>query len=210
MEFKDEIALTGELSEIGLPLRRNVDRSHRRGFELDGQWRAFPSLRLHGNANLSRNRIRSWTQFYDVYDESGAFLPSVSQEHREVNPLLTPAFVANLGADWTPVKGVSLSASGRYVAKAHLDNTNDETTTTPGFFDLDAVLSVDFGRFVKVGHPRLRVQMNNVLDNSRIFASGYSYLYFTRTANGAETLTGTPYYYPLATRAVFVGLDLKF
>ena len=70
--------------------------------------------------------------------------------------------------------------------------------------------AVDFGRFVKVGHPRLRVQMNNVLDNSRIFASGYSYLYFTRTANGAETLTGTPYYYPLATRAVFVGLDLKF
>jgi len=27
MEFTDEIALTGELSEIGLPLRRNVDSS---------------------------------------------------------------------------------------------------------------------------------------------------------------------------------------
>ena len=35
MDFDDEIALSGELSEIGLPLRRNVDESYRRGLELD-------------------------------------------------------------------------------------------------------------------------------------------------------------------------------
>ena len=38
MEFRDEIALTGELSDIGLPLRRNVDSSFRRGLELDLRW----------------------------------------------------------------------------------------------------------------------------------------------------------------------------
>ena len=210
MEFRNEIALTGELSEIGLPLRRNVDRSHRRGLELDASWQALPSLRVHGNANLSESRIGTWTQFYDVYDEAGSYLESVSQDHRDVRPLLTPPFVGNLGADWTPVKGLAISAVGRYVAKAHLDNTDDEATTTPGFFDLDAVLSLDLSRFIKVGQPRLRVQMDNVLDNSRIYASGYSYLYFTRAAGGGQTLTGTPYYYPLATRSVFVGLDLKF
>lgn len=209
MEFRNEIALTGELSEIGLPLRRNVDRSHRRGIELDASWQAAPSLRLHGNANLSESRIRTWTQFYDVYDEAGSYLESVSQDHRDVRPLLTPPFVGNLGADWTPAKGLGISAVGRYVARAHLDNTNDKATTTPGFFDLDAVVSVDLGRFIKVGHPRLRVQVNNVLDNSRIFASGYSYLYLTRGAGGSSTLTASPYYYPLATRSLFVGLDLK-
>jgi iron complex outermembrane receptor protein len=210
MEFRNEIALTGELSEIGLPLRRNVDRSHRRGLELDASWQALPSLRLHGNANLSESRIGTWTQFYDVYDEAGSYLESVSQDHHDVRPLLTPPFVGNLGADWTPAKGLAISAVGRYLAKAHLDNTDDEATTTPGFFDLDAVLTLDLGRFIKVGQPRLRVQLNNVLDNSRIYASGYSYLYFTRAADGGQSLTGTPYYYPLATRAVFVGLDLKF
>ena len=75
MEFRDEIALTGELSEIGLPLRRNVGSSHRRGLELDalvaavrarGAWRA--------TASLSRNRIDDWTQYYDVYDEAGAWV----------------------------------------------------------------------------------------------------------------------------------------
>ena len=209
MEFKNEIALTGELSEIGLPLRRNVDRSHRRGLELDANWRLAPSLRLKGSANLSRNRIRTWTQFYDVYDAEGNYLESFGQVHRDVDPLLTPPFVGNLGAEWAPVKGLRVSAFGRYVAKAYLDNTRNETTTTPGFWNLDATAALDLGRWIKVGQPRLRLQVNNVFDNRRMFASGYSYLYFTRDTGGAQTLTGTPYYYPLATRAVFLGLDLK-
>lgn len=209
MEFANEIALTGELSEIGLPLRRNVDRSHRRGVELDATWQAVPSLRLRGNANLSRNRIRAWSQFYDVYDRDGAWIDGVGRVHRDVNPLLTPAFVSNLGADWTPAKGLSVTALGRYVAKAYLDNTTNETTTTPAYFNLDATVSLDLGRWIRAAHPRLRVQVNNVLDNDRVFASGYSYLYFTRDPAGRESLSTIPYYYPLATRAVFVGLDLK-
>lgn len=209
MEFKNEIALTGELSEIGLPLRRNVDRSHRRGLEVDATWRVVPSLRLKGSANLSRNRIRTWTQFYDVYDPEGNYLESFGQNHHDVDPLLTPAFVGNLGADWTPVKGLTVSAFGRYVAKAYLDNTKNEATTTPGFWNLDATATLDLGRWIKAVQPRLRVQVNNVFDNHRMFASGYSYLYFIREAGSGQTLAGTPYYYPLATRAVFLGLDLK-
>ena len=46
MEFRHEIAATGELSDIGLPLRRNVNRSFRRGFELD-LGRCDLVLRLH-------------------------------------------------------------------------------------------------------------------------------------------------------------------
>jgi hypothetical protein len=46
MEFHDEIAQTGELSETFLPLRRNVARSHRRGLELDLRWEAMRSLRI--------------------------------------------------------------------------------------------------------------------------------------------------------------------
>ena len=78
MSFQDEIALSGELSEIGLPVRRNVPRSHRRGVELGLDWRANAQWRVLGTANLSRNRIEEWTQFYDVYDESGAWIDSTS------------------------------------------------------------------------------------------------------------------------------------
>ena len=57
MEFQNEIAATGEYSDIGLALRRNVDRSYRRGLELDAAWQARPGLRLRTVANLSRNVV---------------------------------------------------------------------------------------------------------------------------------------------------------
>ncbi|MGA7989908.1 MAG: TonB-dependent receptor, partial [Thermoanaerobaculia bacterium] len=53
MEFCNEIAATGELSPIGLPLRRNVDRSFRRGVEVEASWQAMESLRLSASASSS-------------------------------------------------------------------------------------------------------------------------------------------------------------
>jgi hypothetical protein len=48
-----------------------------------------------------------------------------------------------------------------------------------------------------------------VLDNDRLFPSGYSYLYLTR--DGPAALPGgTAYYYPSATRGVLVTLDVVF
>ena len=73
MEFDNEIALTGELSEIGLPVRRNVGRSHRRGVELDLGYVLSPPLApRRERPTFSRNRIVAWTQYYDVYDADGA------------------------------------------------------------------------------------------------------------------------------------------
>jgi iron complex outermembrane receptor protein len=76
MEFRDEIALTGELSDIGLPVRTNVDQSYRRGLEVDLRWRLGRSWTLLHSLNLSSNRIADWTQHYDVYDPHGAWIGS--------------------------------------------------------------------------------------------------------------------------------------
>ena len=88
MEFRDEIALTGELSAIGLPLRRNVARSTRRGFELDASWQALPALRLAAALNLNRSRLSEWTQFYDLYD-AGA-ISSAPRAARSTTSLPSP------------------------------------------------------------------------------------------------------------------------
>ncbi|HTS01427.1 MAG TPA: TonB-dependent receptor, partial [Thermoanaerobaculia bacterium] len=79
MEFRNEIAATGELSAIGQPLRKNVDKSFRRGIEIEGSWRALDALRISATANASRNRISTWTQFYDVYDANGDYAGSTSR-----------------------------------------------------------------------------------------------------------------------------------
>jgi iron complex outermembrane recepter protein len=205
MEFRDEIAQTGELSEIGLPLRRNVDRSYRRGLELEGAFRLAPSFRLSAGASLNGSRIRSWTQFLDVYDENGAFVTTEPRTFEDVPPLLTPAFVgsATLGYERGPGK---LAVTGRYVSPAHLDNTGDDRTRTPGFFDADLRGRLRVKRFKSGGEVALRLDLGNLAGRVR-WPSGYSYLFLTRA--GSEERPGhVSYFYPLAGRTVFIGLEL--
>jgi iron complex outermembrane recepter protein len=190
MEFRNEIAATGEQSEIGLTLRKNVDRSFRRGIELDAAWQVVPSVRLKTNANFSRNRIREWTQVVE----------GRSLQYRDVEPLLSPSMIVNQAVDYTPSARFSLGSVGRYVGRSYLDNTNSDFTDAPAYFVLDANAS-----YAVTNWARVTLQVNNVLDSDEIRPSGYSWLYFT-----GEELSGTAYYYPHATRNAVVLLNFVF
>ena len=200
MEFRNEIASTGELSDIGLLLRRNVDRSYRRGIELELAWQAAPSVRLKTNANFSRNRIDEWTQFFDVYDADFTWTGSRPQLYRNVQPLLTPNVIVNQAVEYTPSSRWSLGATGRYVGRSYLDNTNDAGFDAPSFFVVDANAS-----YRLTPRWRVSVQVNNALNNDRVYPSGYSYRY---DFDGAPT--GTAYYYPQATRNAVLLMDFDF
>jgi iron complex outermembrane receptor protein len=191
MEFRHEIASTGELSDIGLLLRRNVDRSYRRGLELEETWQLRPSLRLRGNASVSRNRIKAWTQFYDVYDAAGNIAGSRPITHFNVNPVLTPELIFNQTLDYAVSPRLTVSGTGRWVGKSYLDNTNNSAFTTPSFFLVEGNVAYDLTH-----STRLTLQLNNVLNSKRIFPSGYSYLFLT--PSGA--IDGIRYFYPQATR----------
>jgi len=200
MEFRHEIASTGEYSDIGLLLRRNVDRSYRRGLEVDATYRATLRFRLRTTANLSRNRIRDWRQFYDVYDANGAISGRTSVAARNVNPVLTPAVILGESIDYTATPRLDLGAVARYVAKSYLDNTNNSAFVAPSFFTLDG--NVAWRLTEKV---RLSLQINNLLNNKRIYPSGYDYTFVTP----AGRIDGTSYFFPQATRNAVVMLDVK-
>jgi iron complex outermembrane receptor protein len=210
MEFDNEIALTGELSAIGLPVRTNAGRSHRRGLELDLAYAPDTHWRLGATASLSRDRIASWTQYYDVYDATGEWVDSVPRVHADVRPLLTPEAILNGRVEWSPGRDGHLALAGRWVSESQLDNTGNPDFRTPSFFGLDAFASLTLSRWFAHGEPRLRVQATNLLNDKRMWPGGYSYLYLNRDESGAETLAGSSYYYPLATRSVFVTLDVRF
>jgi len=203
MEFHNEIASTGELSDIGLLLRRNVDRSHRRGVELDAAWQASPKVRLRTVANFSSNRIKTWTQFYDVYSEAGEYLESRPLVHHDVDPLLTPRAIVSQSIDVTPSPRVAFGLTGRYVGKSYLDNTNNDDLVAPSFFIVDGNAGYDLTPQVRVS-----LQINNLTNRRRVFPSGYSYLFMNRSVEG-DVISGIPYYYPQATRNAVVMVDFK-
>ncbi len=155
MRFHNEITPVGELSYIGLPLRKNVRASYRRGVEADFSWVPVPTITASFNATLSRNRIAEYTD-----DASGV-------TYRDVDPLLTPKVLVNQALDWQMTRALSLSLGGRYVGRSFLANTGDRRFMTPAAYLIDARAAWRSGRH------ELAVHVMNV-GNERFFAAGYT------------------------------------
>ncbi len=180
MQFRDEIAPIGAISVTGSQLRRNVDRSARTGVELESIWQATDRLLLTGNAMLMRARIARFT------DEASGVT------YRDVEPLLSPAIIANTQAAWRPMNNdrAELTLSGRHVGRSFLANDGNAALTTPAFTLVDA------GASVGLGAHALRVQVLNLFD-AEAMASGYT--------DGTER-----YFFPVAERTVMATLAVRF
>jgi iron complex outermembrane receptor protein len=153
MEFQNEIAAIGKLSYIGLPLRKNVAHSFRRGLEADIV-NKVGSFTLTNNGAVSYNRIRSYTD-----DASG-------KSYTNVTPFLTPALVTNHALMWTPASLFDITFGGRYVGTSHLDNFNS-AFTVPAYFMTMLKMDVNLGRF------SIMAVWNN-LNNVTAYAGGYT------------------------------------
>lgn len=155
MDFRNEITPIGALSYIGLPLRKNVRESYRRGVEADARYRVTSRLVLAGNLTLSRNRIAEYTD-----DATG-------QTYRDVAPLLTPALVSNQNAELALGRSVTVTFGGRYLSRSFLANTSDRRFVTPAAYAMDA------GMTWRAGDLTLLTQLRNVT-NARVYTGGYS------------------------------------
>ena len=112
--------------------------------------------------------------------------------------------------EWKPSRDVGLLLGGPLRRRGAARQHRQPRLPHAVFFNLDLQASLSLARWVKRGEPRIRVQATNLLDDDRHWPSGYSYLYFVRDGAGQDALGGTPYYFPLATRSVYVTLDLGF
>lgn len=173
MDFRNEITPIGALSYIGLPLRKNVRESYRRGVEADARYRVTSRLLLAGNLTLSRNRIAEYTD-----DATG-------QTYRDVAPLLTPAVVSNQSAELSLGRAFTVTLNGRYLSRSFLANTSDRRFVTPAAYAMDA------GIAWRMGEVTLLTQVRNVT-NARMYTGGYtdgttSYYYVLARRNAIVT-----------------------
>jgi iron complex outermembrane recepter protein len=155
MQFKNEIAAIGQLSYIGLPLRKNVASSYRRGIELNLTAEPIKNLFISTQVNLSDNKIASYITDYD------------SIEHINVTPLLTPQIIVNQSIAYEISKRISTEITGRYVGESFLENGNNQNLIVPSSFILNGGLSVKFYK-----NHSIQFLVNNIT-NQKYFSSGY-------------------------------------
>lgn len=154
MEFRDEILPIGQLSYIGTPLRVNVPSSWRRGVEIDGAARPAPGVELGVTATAMRAQIA------DFVDQA------TGQAYHHVQPLLTPRFLSSQRATVELTPSFSVTARGRYMSRAQLDNTGNPRLVLPASYVADA--SLDWKR----GARSVTLFANN-LTNTKRFGSGH-------------------------------------
>ncbi len=154
MRFRNEITPIGELSYIGLPLRKNVGSSLRHGVEVEAAFNA-ERLAASGNATWTRGCI-------DEYSDD-----ATGQTFRDVEPLLTPAIVSNQRLSFSLFRGAWLHLDGRFVGKSFLANTGDSRFVLPAAYTADASLAYE------IGAHAILLQMRNVTDR-RTYTSGYT------------------------------------
>jgi iron complex outermembrane receptor protein len=58
MKYKNQLILTGKISEIGEFLTSNIPDSYRAGAELTAGWKISDHLKWDGNCTFSRNKIK--------------------------------------------------------------------------------------------------------------------------------------------------------
>ena len=133
MNYRDQLILNGRISEIGEPLTSNIKDSYRTGIELSLAAQPFPWLRWEGNATLSSNKIRNFTEYVDTYDAGWNELPQTVIELGATDIAFSPNTIINSMFDFR-LKNAFASFSSAYVSRQYLDNTSDRLRSLDPYF----------------------------------------------------------------------------
>ncbi len=200
MNYKNQLALTGGINDVGAYTRVNVDKSYRAGIEFSAgyQFDAIP-LSIAGNATFSKNKIKSFVEYIDDYDFGG------QQEvvHRNTDLALSPNEIASGNIKYEPKDWLTIQTISKFVGRQYLDNTSTKSRSLDSYFTQNVTLGADLStRQNLVKELKINVLVNNLF-NSLYENNGYSYGYFY----GGDTIYEN-YYYPQAGINFLAGIQI--
>ena len=152
MEYWDMLLETGKLSDVGYAIKENVPRSWRHGIELAANWNAAGWLQLSGNITLSTNKIRSYTAYYEMYDNMNDwnYLGQHKVDFENTDILMSPSVTGMASATFRPfayssrsLKSVYASLNGKYVGRQFYDNTSSDERSIPAYFVSDLAVGYE-------------------------------------------------------------------
>ncbi|MGL4292274.1 MAG: TonB-dependent receptor [Bacteroidales bacterium] len=216
MNYKNQLILTGKLSEIGEALTSNIPDSYRMGIELMGGVRICKGFEWNGNIALSANKIRNFTETVDEYslfeDEKGNSYEDWSGTrevfYNKTTIAMSPSIVANSIFSFNK-KGFHASFNSVFVSRQYLDNSSNKSRSLDPYFVNHLQMGYTFKpTFMK--EIALAVRINNLF-NAKYETNGWVYSYINEQTG--HTNSNRVNDDGLATQAgtnVMAALTLKF
>ena len=218
MGYKNQLVLTGDINDVGAPIRTNISDSHRYGIEL-WVWRALgKGFLLQGNVAFSQNKIKDFTEYIDNWDTKGQEII----EHGTTDIAFSPNITANASLEYRlykyQEKELNIILKGQYVGEQFIDNTSNKNTILDNYLIGNFQIRYEFNSLFAESIS-FNLLVNNIFDK-KYSANAWTYRYisnfydgrdddpYTRSeGGGVYNLTG---YYPQAGRHFLLGMTVRF
>lgn len=171
MKYVNQFVMTGEKSDIGESLTRNIKDSYRLGAEVSAGWSPLSWLSVEGNAALSRNRLKNFKECVESWDG-----PAVWNTYKSSTIAFSPSAILNGFVD-VHFAGFRATWHTNFVSQQYLDNTESSERSLPCYSQTNVNASYTFNfakRVLGLKQVVLGADFNNIFDR-HYAASGYVY-----------------------------------
>ena len=200
MFYSNQLVLTGELDDVGSPIRTNSGKSYRLGIEIDNFIELSDLITLQSNLTISSNKNKEIISKVDgkIYN------------YGKTNISFSPDLIASNIIKYSPNNFIDVSLLSKYVGEQYMSNNDSKNSLLESYFINDLNLTYEIRSNKLFDSITLSALINNLF-NIEYISNGYYYTYDDTWSNPDEvvTLDGAGYY-PQATRNFLFGVLLKF
>lgn len=211
MLYNEQLVLTGNLDNVGNPIRTNSGASYRLGLELEAAIQLTPQFAIRPNVTLSSNKNK----------ETIASIDGALVNLGKTDISFSPEVVAANALIFQPKPNVQLSLLSKYVGEQFMGNTESDASKLDSYFVNDFNVTYEWS-FLRRQEPLegnrktffksiiFSGLVNNIF-NKKYISNGYYYTYDDDfSVPGEITTVEGAGYYPQATINFLVGATLKF
>lgn len=200
MLYNEQLVLSGELNDVGAPLRTNSGESYRLGLEIEAVVPVTSQLTLQPNLAISSNKNRETVRSFD----------GELQNLGATDIAFSPNLVAANAVVYQPLKNLQISLLSKFVGEQFMSNTEAQSSKLASYFTNDINLVYTLKPKSTFDTVVFTALVNNIFDQ-KFVSNGYYFTYdddFTNPGNIA-TVEGAGFY-PQAGINFLTGVTFSF
>jgi len=200
MLYNEQLVLTGNIDNVGNPIRTNSGDSYRLGLEVEATVKLTDKFLVQPNFTVSSNKNK----------ETVASIDGELVNLGKTNISFSPEFIAANAIVFQPKESFQISFLSKYVGEQFMGNTDAKASKLDSYFinDFNIVYEIKMNSIFK--SVVISGLVNNVF-GVKYISNGYYYTYDdTWSVPGSTTTIEGAGYYPQATTNFLVGATFKF
>lgn len=198
--YKNQLILTGQLDDVGAPIRTTSGKSYRLGIEIDAELKLLNRLKLRPNIAISENKN------IDFYASKNGQIINLGN----TNIAYSPSIVGGNIIEYKANQNFNLNFTSKFVGEQYLGNIDSESSKLNSYFinDINATYTLNNVLFSKT--IQFTALINNIF-NKQYVSNGFFFTFDDDFSTPGEvtTVEGAGFF-PQAGINFLLGVTISF